>query len=627
MAQNLEQTQGAQRLELESVIGFSGEVPCGLVLHPNQEDVLFPLGSTVVIKNLRNPRDQEFLQGPRDTVSAVAISRSGRYVATGHSTHMGFVADVVVWDFQSRTIVNKFSLHKVQVASLSFSPNEDYLASLGGRDDNLVIIWDLNTGKAVCKAVAANEYANCVSFLNHANTTMITGGKDNLSIWEFDQENRKLIKNPCQLGKNTRTILSMAIDADDETVYCGTLSGDVMRISIRNNKFLGSGPKARLACGISSLALTHSGDILVGSGDGTIALLRKANLRNVRQTKVDGGITTLALNSLPNGESDFFFVGTKLDNIYGVGLDDFEAELKNSCHEKKINQIVFPRNYSALFATCAGEQIRVWNSISSAELLRIRVPGLECSCCHIMADGASIVSGWSDGRIRAFGPQSGKLLYTIQNAHKEGVTAISGTSDSTRIISGGESGTVRVWELGHDSQTMIASMKEHRGRVNDIAVRDNDMEAISASNDGSCVVWDLERFARSASMLASTYFKAVVYFPDASQMLTAGTDRKISYWDAFDGNSIRELEGSATAEINAIDITNDGEHFVSGGGDSLLKLWSYDEGFIKYVGVGHSGAITSVKFSPDQKYIVSTGSESGIFIWRNPMATDNVVRE
>jgi hypothetical protein len=34
-----------------------------------------------------------------------------------------------------------------------------------------------------------------------------------------------------------------------------------------------------------------------------------------------------------------------------------------------------------------------------------------------MADGGSIVSGWSDGKIRAFAPQSGRLLYTINDAH------------------------------------------------------------------------------------------------------------------------------------------------------------------------------------------------------------------
>jgi hypothetical protein len=57
-----------------------------------------------------------------------------------------------------------------------------------------------------------------------------------------------------------------------------------------------------------------------------------------------------------------------------------------------------------------------------------------------MQDGRSIISGWSDGRIRAFGPQSGKLLYTINDAHFKGVTALAATSDSCRIISGGEEG-------------------------------------------------------------------------------------------------------------------------------------------------------------------------------------------
>lgn len=36
------------------------------------------------------------------------------------------------------------------------------------------------------------------------------------------------------------------------------------------------------------------------------------------------------------------------------------------------------------------------------------------------------------------------------------------------------------------------------------------------------------------------------------------------------------------------------------------------------VGIGHSGAITRIKFSPDQKHIVSVGSEGAIFIWDNP---------
>lgn len=41
-------------------------------------------------------------------------------------------------------------------------------------------------------------------------------------------------------------------------------------------------------------------------------------------------------------------------------------------------------------------------------------------------------------QVRAFAPQSGKLLYTIHDAHPLGVTAIAGSGDCTRIVSGGK---------------------------------------------------------------------------------------------------------------------------------------------------------------------------------------------
>ena len=42
--------------------------------------------------------------------------------------------------------------------------------------------------------------------------------------------------------------------------------------------------------------------------------------------------------------------------------------------------------------------------------------------------------------MRAFGPQSGKLLYTINDAHHKAVTALAVTPDTGRILSGGEEG-------------------------------------------------------------------------------------------------------------------------------------------------------------------------------------------
>lgn len=128
---------------------------------------------------------------------------------------------------------------------------------------------------------------------------------------------------------------------------------------------------------------------------------------------------------------------------------------------------------------------------------------------------------------------------------------------------------------------------------------------------------------RRQSLFANTFFLGVVYHPDESQIVTAGTDRKvnsiqtlmqvhlclalrpcklcnccatccmhhpqqdvwdatvcclgycvqITYWDAYDGQAIRIIEGSDSAQLNALATDPEGEALLSGGSDKLVKLW------------------------------------------------------
>jgi len=165
---------------------------------------------------------------------------------------------------------------------------------------------------------------------------------------------------------------------------------------------------------------------------------------------------------------------------------------------------------------------------------------------------------------------------------------------------------------------MECSLKEHRGRVDQVNVNRNDTQAVSSSYDGSVIIWDIVTHTRIMCMFQSTMFKAVVYHPDESQLLTTGSDRKITYWDCFDAEAIRMLDGSTEGEVNALAITAAGEHFVSGGEDKVVKLWSYDEGMNTFKGIGHSGHITKIAISPNQQFVVTVGTEGAIFIWHMP---------
>ena len=164
---------------------------------------------------------------------------------------------------------------------------------------------------------------------------------------------------------------------------------------------------------------------------------------------------------------------------------------------------------------------------------------------------------------------------------------------------------------------LVASMKEHQQRVNSIVLSADDESAVSASNDGSCIVWSLSRFARVSCLLAPTQFKSVAYHPDFAQLLTSGSDRKLHYWDVAGAEAIRVMEAGGGI-VNSVAVSGDGELFVSGGDDKTLRVWQYDSGVCEWQGKAHAAAISQVAISPDNQHIVTAGEEGAVMVWRMP---------
>lgn len=64
----------------------------------------------------------------------------------------------------------------------------------------------------------------------------------------------------------------------------------------------------------------------------------------------------------------------------------------------------------------------------------------------------------------------------------------------------------------------------------------------------------------------------VKYHPSGCQLLTCGTNRQIGYWEIFDGSLIREVEGSISAALNTLDVSQDGNFYITGGNDYYVKV-------------------------------------------------------
>jgi cilia- and flagella-associated protein 52 len=526
------------------VIGFNGRVARSLHYTPCGKYIVFPLGSFVVIKNLVTGKEA-FIDGHSNSISCITMSNDGSKLASGQVNITGVKADIILWDLdlakllldQGEVMIGdtiflyRLKQHLSRVQDLSFSCDNEYLASLGGQDDNSIVVWTVETGIAVCGSPAGADSGLSIKWLNQRNDRLVSGGNFHLRVWQIDFNLPKLHPIDAKLGMVRRIITSIAVEPMDHFAYCGTSTGDIIKVKIDRDEIRGFNDpdtlipsmcgctKERFAKGIKMLSCvenrqTGQYNLIVGAGDGTIVYVNPSlNTVGGLKTQLMGGITSISEH--PKGNK--FMVGTDQCNRYEITSDLANATMKSSCHFGQINDVTYPDMCPDLIVTASLGDIRVWNCNSRTELLRIQVPNIEAMCAAVTPSGSSLISGWDDGKIRAFYPESGRMKFTITNAHAEKVTAMACADDDSnstyRLISGGSEGMLRIWKITSSHQQMIVSLKEHRQGINCIKINKDSTQAISASGDGSCIVWDLERYVRLIALFEPNMFYSVLYHP------------------------------------------------------------------------------------------------------------------
>lgn len=648
---------GIDSLKLERINGFDGTVRGGLLVHPDNTHLVYSLGCNIIVENL-STNAQSILSEHSNSVTCLVIDPTGKYIASGQKTYMGFKADIILWSYETKKPIFKRDLHKVKVEALAFTADSNFLISLGGRDDGAVVVWHIGKQEALCGSPAQVESAGitqCLASSKVDRNMFVTGGKDTLRVWQLDAPNRKIRPTEVKLGggiKREVICIKMADDKSDKLPYmfCGTTTGDILAVNLKSNQMQFVLPvKDKFSLGVTALAITgfrdpNTYDFLVGTGDGlvgryeikvTIDKHNKATatfkhhqgVQPWMDTKVKrrSAVTSIA----KRGAGHMFFAGTHNSQMYRFNYAELSAKLIKTCHSNEVNDIIFPYGMSELVVSCQYEEIRVWNILTGEELRRIVVPNMTCNAICITRDGKSIFSAWDDGKIRVIGFSRKNLEmqenYCIRDTHNKGVTAIAITTDGRKLVTGGGEGQVRVWEIIEDPVVisrsraeLLANMKEHKGKVTSIQIHPMDHECVSASSDGSTIIWCLKNYTRKQIVLANTLFKCVTYGAKGVHILTSGTDHKIGYWEVTDGSALRELEGSKAGSINTTDIAADGKVFITGGEEKLIKVWKYNEGTVTHVGIGHSDEITKAHICPNRRIIVSASKDGAILVWQFP---------
>lgn len=242
-------------------------------------------------------------------------------------------------------------------------------------------------------------------------------------------------------------------------------------------------------------------------------------------------------------------------------------------------------------------------------------------------------------------------LWIQPSVHPMGTTSLAFDPDGRRLASGGFTGEIIIWSVPSGKRLMLLKPQEdsrlHLAGLNIVKgtawLKNNRL--VSASSDGSLQVWDISTGSQAASVKTPSSITSMTCLPHSGFVITGHRDGRVRAYRLPGLTFAGEYEmGSAVLSIagdraeqrvavsagggevcllsgnlhpvkklehspkDALEIrfSPDGRQLAAGGWYKIM-FWDLESGHVRQIDTEHWGAIISIDYSPDGKYLVSLG--------------------
>lgn len=657
---------GSEVMELEHAIGFSG-LRSSLHILPGSSRYVSVAGGCVVIGSYADAHDQTFLRGHDDDITCMRLSESGRYIVSGQRGHN---ADICMWDAESLQVVRRFSEHDEAVLALDISPDDTIIASIG--QERRLAFFDTSNGGIITHTPLSlivpptDDILEC-TFGGRAQDTKRRETSEyhfcvvtNTRVMPFYLNPYEGTLRSVNLKMPTfqRRFTTARYTSNGDFLLIGSEAGDV---AVVNTQHWNVATTARIcAGGIREIVVSggHQPDqqrdlsnqasfkyarfgpgserttlFFAGGGDGTVAMAQipdHADPSVVVKCKRTAEGPVCALSAVgSSGSTHTVLVGTANGFTSLLELSS-SAEVSRTTPLRVADAVTAPYNLivahpcePSKFVTASKDGVlRLWDlnsyGIDGAFEGNANKDGkLTCSAVCI-SDGLEIqLSSWSDGSVRCHDLPNFKLLWTHANAHRSPITSLCLSQSTKYFVTGSAEGEIKVWDIR--TREMRGELKDHKQAVVHLQLFDDDKHLLSASKDRTVCTWDLTTMKRvTCHETHNGPLTGAILSRNQCNVYTTGQDHRICMWDLRYKEVARNTAYNAPgsdAYATCLRRNMDERLLVTGGTDQLVKLWDERMFSTVSVGIGHSGTVTDVAFTADNKQVLSCGADTSVMIW------------
>ena len=228
-------------------------------------------------------------------------------------------------------------------------------------------------------------------------------------------------------------------------------------------------------------------------------------------------------------------------------------------------------------------------------------------------DGTRLVSGFQDGTVRLWDVVTQTEVAKLEG-HTDRVASVSFSPDGALLASAGgrDDRTVRLWDV--DTHTEVATLRGHDGEVRSVSFSSPDGATLaSGSRDRTVRLWDVSLHEEMTTLEEHEGpVHSVTFSRDGATLVSGAADGTVLLRDVETGNAAR-LSGHGS--LFSMAISPDGTLLASGSEEGKVRLW--DAATRKRLATleGHEVRVTSLSFPPDGALLASGSWDRTVRLW------------
>ena len=257
-----------------------------------------------------------------------------------------------------------------------------------------------------------------------------------------------------------------------------------------------------------------------------------------------------------------------------------------------------------IIACCNNGDVLVYNAADMDIKDTLKYPKNGVTCIAYNPAGTQMILAGSDKTITIRDAINKNIIVTLPTKHTDWVRSVAISPDGHLLASCSDDRTVRLWNLETYNNYWFKTLPEW---VTNVQFTPDGNRMVVSSRDGVIRIFDV----RTQTELTALQINQLGYIsnfdlsPDGYHVITCTSASTVQIWNCGEqmdtGIDIR-IDGA----IYGVSLIKDSHRFAAASNRGYLGVWDYSTGenlFLKIVGNGDNGRVSSLQTSPDGRYI------------------------